>query len=186
MDRKEYKKQWHLNNKQRKKQYKIDNNICYDCDAKTIANKKRCALHLKGNTDGVKRWTKNTENGKAHKRETNRKHAYIKRRGPKRYEYVVSKVIAKNRIWGITKEDYNRLVLQPCYYCELENNVQAGTGLDRLYNSIGYILSNVVSCCKECNIARNKNFTSDEMKIIGKAIKMVKLSRLIQTSKDNI
>jgi hypothetical protein len=39
------------------------------------------------------------------------------------------------------------------------------------------------SCCFECNIARRDHFTPDEMKIIGAAIRAVKLARL-EVSRD--
>lgn len=60
-----------------------------------------------------------------------------------------------------------------CTYCGFP-----ATGLDRIDNKIGHIESNCLPCCKECNHARNDNFTHEEMKIIGKAIKDVKLARI--------
>lgn len=60
-----------------------------------------------------------------------------------------------------------------CVYCGDIKRV----GCDRLINSKGHTKDNVVPCCIECNMARNANFTFDEMKVIGKAISKVKKAR---------
>jgi len=60
-----------------------------------------------------------------------------------------------------------------CVYCGFPP-----TGLDRINNKNGHTKDNCVPCCKECNVARNDNFSFDEMKIIGDAIRQIKLSRL--------
>ena len=72
---------------------------------------------------------------------------------------------------------------KPCVYCGDTNRV----GCDRIDNNKPHTIDNVVPCCYECNCARNKNFSYDEMKIIGKAIKEVKNNRqILQSSKDDI
>lgn len=52
-----------------------------------------------------------------------------------------------------------------CHYCGIEPsntymksyyNVNYN-GIDRVDNSIGYEMNNVVACCKMCNIAKNNN-----------------------------
>ena len=63
---------------------------------------------------------------------------------------------------------------QPCCYCGDTNNI----GLDRIDNTKGHTKDNVVPCCYECNCARMNNFSVEEMKIIGKAIREVKCNRL--------
>jgi len=57
-----------------------------------------------------------------------------------------------------------------CFYCGDKNNI----GCDRIDNNLGHIKSNVVPCCRDCNTSRMDNFTHDEMKIIGMAIRIVK------------
>lgn len=44
---------------------------------------------------------------------------------------------------------------------------------------VGHLKSNVVPCCYECNCARNRNFTFDEMKELGLTIKEIKQKRLL-------
>ena len=65
------------------------------------------------------------------------------------------------------------IINKPCYYCGDIHKI----GCDRIDNSKGHTKDNVVPCCFECNCARNNNFTVDEMKIIGQAIKKVKEAR---------
>lgn len=65
------------------------------------------------------------------------------------------------------------IINKPCYYCGDTHRI----GCDRIDNSKGHTKDNVVPCCYECNCARNNNFSVEEMKIIGEAIKKVKESR---------
>lgn len=73
--------------------------------------------------------------------------------------------------WSLTEEDLNTLFSGHCYYCGLEpSNIcnQRGSngpfiysGIDRKNNLIGYVLGNVVSCCKMCNQSK-RDLTLDE------------------------
>jgi hypothetical protein len=63
--------------------------------------------------------------------------------------------------WGLTEAEVDRLFLGSCFYCgEAPSNCHSKplnygdftySGIDRLDNERGYISSNVVSCCWECN-----------------------------------
>ena len=67
----------------------------------------------------------------------------------------------KRRAFELTREQFRKLVLQPCYYCNTppERKIQKrncwgefkANGIDRVNNDKGYTLDNVVSCCPECN-----------------------------------
>ena len=78
--------------------------------------------------------------------------------------------------WDIDDAEYLILVGHQCVYC---NGIlgDRGVRLDRLDNDLGYTLANVVPCCYLCNITRGNRFSSDEMKIIGNAIRQVMLMR---------
>jgi len=68
-------------------------------------------------------------------------------------------------------EEYVTLSSKPCFYCGLESSnktcdtkhnrlkhsdaVVLHNGLDRVDSSFGYTRENVVTCCKECNRAKN-------------------------------
>lgn len=64
-------------------------------------------------------------------------------------------------------------VKQPCIYCGDTEDI----GLDRIDNTKGHTKDNVVPCCYTCNTARSKNFTHEEMKILGKTIREIKKCR---------
>lgn len=67
----------------------------------------------------------------------------------------------------------DNIVYQPCTYCGDTYRI----GCDRIDNNKGHNKDNIVPCCYECNCARNNNFTYDEMKTIGAAIRQVKENR---------
>ncbi len=83
------------------------------------------------------------------------------------------KSAAKRRKYefNLTKDQFNNLIIQNCFYCNQEpnmiynyskkysNTVNWNTflynGVDRKDNSIGYTLDNCVSCCKICNNSKS-------------------------------
>lgn len=82
---------------------------------------------------------------------------------------------AKNRglIFDINKEELKKLTKQRCHYCNAEpSNIckerNGGgnyiyNGIDRVDNTIGYLISNCVSCCAICNIMK-RHHTVEEFK----------------------
>lgn len=68
---------------------------------------------------------------------------------------------------------YNIVYNCKCIYCGDTHNI----GLDRIDNNKGHEINNVVPCCYECNVARGNNFSFEEMKLLGKTIKLIKLKR---------
>lgn len=68
--------------------------------------------------------------------------------------------------WKISKKLFFSLILKSCYYCgsTLSNLFRAHSkgyiysmsynGIDRKDNKKGYVLGNVVPCCKHCNRAK--------------------------------
>ena len=86
--------------------------------------------------------------------------------------YYKYKKSAKNRNYSfnLTKEEFVKLINKDCYYCgQSPNNIQHDkfhgdyqyNGIDRVDNTIGYISSNVVPCCKWCNIAKRDRTVED-------------------------
>jgi 5-methylcytosine-specific restriction endonuclease McrA len=68
----------------------------------------------------------------------------------------------------LTMDEFKHLVDSNCYYCDYYHNGEA-IGIDRLNNTIGYINTNCVAACEECN--RSKHiyhplFFIDKAKII--------------------
>jgi len=71
---------------------------------------------------------------------------------------------------NLTKEWFiDNIILKPCSYCGDIDNV----GCDRVDNSKGHTMDNVVPCCYRCNVIRSNFFSVDEMKEIGMFVKTV-------------
>jgi hypothetical protein len=79
-----------------------------------------------------------------------------------RYKSAQRIALTRQINWNISKEDYNVLIVQKCYYCNGKLS-ETGSGLDRKDNNIGYLASNVVPCCKYCNMIKNNYLTFEEM-----------------------
>lgn len=52
----------------------------------------------------------------------------------------------------LTEDEVARLLLSDCYYC----GDAIADGIDRVDSSVGYVITNVVPCCKVCNIMKNR------------------------------
>lgn len=84
--------------------------------------------------------------------------------------------LKKGLVFDLSKEFVENSLEKACTYCGFPS-----TGLDRIDNTKGHSEDNCVPCCKECNVSRNNSFTQEEMIIIGKAIREVKLKRTLNT-----
>ena len=104
----------------------------------------------------VYRWQLKAKYGKS---KTKVIHDRIRQRGQKLgIDYMSHKEI---KIWLKARPD-------KCYYCgkSLENGTRAKMNdltMDRLNPQDGYISSNLVICCRRCNIIRGNWLTPDEM-----------------------
>lgn len=70
---------------------------------------------------------------------------------------------------SISLEEFKLLINKNCFYCDNNLGLKTiyGVGLDRLDNTKGYTLDNVVPCCNFCNIVKGYLLTSDEMKKVA-------------------
>lgn len=50
---------------------------------------------------------------------------------------------------------YQNMVDLGCFYCGISLENERGYCLDRVDSKQGYIISNVVGCCKRCNMAKS-------------------------------
>lgn len=76
----------------------------------------------------------------------------------------------RNIDFELTKEEFRIITQGNCHYCGIEPRTEytcdksvfgyyTYNGVDRINSCLGYINSNVVSCCKNCNYAkRNLNY----------------------------
>jgi hypothetical protein len=100
--------------------------------------------YLKRNAETMAKWRENNpekveESNKS--RVCNINYAY------QGYNY---KCEIKKINFELTKEQFDEIVIKPCYYCEIIQD-KGFNGIDRMDSSKGYELDNCVSCCDECN-----------------------------------
>ena len=80
------------------------------------------------------------------------------------YATYVKRAKTLNLIFEITKDQFRIVSQKRCHYCgALPSNVMRRkhyngaftyNGMDRVNNDVGYVLTNVVPCCCQCNIAK--------------------------------
>lgn len=68
--------------------------------------------------------------------------------------------------FNLNEKEFIHLTSQKCFYCNSEPSNRSGgkksngyyhyNGLDRIDNTKGYELDNVVTCCKNCNLAKRQ------------------------------
>ena len=59
----------------------------------------------------------------------------------------------KNLDFEISQEEFNKIVKEPCHYCNIIQE-RGFNGVDRLDSNAGYVLDNCVSCYKTCNFMK--------------------------------
>lgn len=149
---------WHSARKN-KKHY-----ICNDC------HKSYMGRYYGNNYTHIKhrsstRYHKNKDSKKYGNKEWAQQYLASKRYWDKKKSYTVC---------DITVLQLLDIIKCPCTYC---SDVNENIGLDRVDNTQGHTINNVVPACSTCNSARMNNLTFDEMKILGKTIKIIKESR---------
>lgn len=90
------------------------------------------------------------------------------------YRWHLLKQNAKRRnlIVSMTREEFEILSKNPCYYCQGKLDVDTGWGthIDRLDNKVGYEFKNSVSCCDFCNRIKQDLLTPEETIAVIKII----------------
>lgn len=69
-----------------------------------------------------------------------------------KYKYRANK---KNLEFSISKDDFDNLTRQNCYICNKPKTDSHSNGIDRYDNTKGYVESNVMPCCGECNYMKS-------------------------------
>jgi len=69
---------------------------------------------------------------------------------PKSFIIYGHSAIKKSKEFYLTKDVFNKITKDRCYICRNERY----NGIDRVDNSIGYIISNCKSCCSTCNFMK--------------------------------
>jgi hypothetical protein len=140
---------------------RIDNNIGYE-----LTNLKSCCLVCnyikKDNT--LEYFTKQVI--KIEKYNKNPKKIVHTNKPRHNSTYAVYKSGAKRRdiVFKLSREFVKSLLYTSCEYCGSTEKI----GIDRVDNSIGYVESNVVACCKFCNLGKHKHTKEDFLSHITK------------------
>ena len=82
------------------------------------------------------------------------------------YKYYKKEAKSEGRDFEITRYEFYKTILKPCYYCgspplkrtvKIKNSKITGNfnGVDRVDNTKGYIRGNYVPCCKRCNFLKS-------------------------------
>ena len=82
----------------------------------------------------------------------------------------------RNLSFELSKDQLRSLTKEDCYYCGREpsnvftharcNGVYIYNGVDRLDSDKGYVNGNVVSCCKECNFAKQTSSVQEFLAMV--------------------
>jgi hypothetical protein len=80
----------------------------------------------------------------------------------------------RGRAVPISTAELEKVITRPCVYC---GDSTAPRGADRIDNSRGHGIDNIVPACCDCNRTRADRFTHAEMFIIGKAVAQIKANR---------
>lgn len=95
-----------------------------------------------------------------------------------RFRQSVYRAAHRNLLWNITLIDYSEMISKRCFYCD-GVVPRFGCGLDRMDNSKGYLIGNVVPCCRDCNVIKANVLTFDEMVVAMNAIKGFRLKKAL-------
>lgn len=88
----------------------------------------------------------------------------------RQYEY---KAKERGLTFRLTLEEFEALVSQRCRYCGAYEIL----GLDRVDNRLGYLPSNVVPCCSECNFMKR---TMDKHRFLNRVVMIAKYQESLQ------
>lgn len=89
-----------------------------------------------------------------------------------RWQRAKSAAKKRQKEFFLSLEEFFVLIEQPCYYCDnfLGKKTTTLSGLDRIDNSKGYTIDNVIPCCGVCNRIRGDALSQQEAMIAIQAV----------------
>lgn len=115
-----------------------------------------------------------TECNKQYKKRNAEKYYAYSRRPDNRWKSAASTAKRRGLVWQIDFESWQKIIAQGCYYCASTLSDGAGSGLDRIDNTLGYFLENVLPCCGDCNATRMDRYSVEETKVMIQALKQLR------------
>lgn len=168
--RKEYYKQYRLNNKNKAKQYYESNKEKLKQSFKDwyIKNKENKQLYNQI-------WYKNHQEEQIdYHRNYNKmfKQEVADRRLSLGYRYIryITDAKRRGREFKLSLEEFKNITNQVCFYCGKFSSDKDFVGIDRINNNVGYILSNSRPCCDRCNYMKQEYSTEEFLSKIKEII----------------
>ena len=90
--------------------------------------------------------------------------------------------VKRNKEFNITIEQFNIETLKPCTYC---GTISDRRGLDRVDNNLGYIPTNVTSCCWRCNWMKMDSTVDDFIDKCKKIVEYISLQNKNSSTLNN-
>jgi hypothetical protein len=87
------------------------------------------------------------------------------------FSQYVSRSNKKKLDFNLTKEQFDELQLGDCYMCGKETTGDHINGIDRINNKNGYLMTNCLSCCHDCNKMKNEYVLTDVIRKMYKTVK---------------
>lgn len=98
------------------------------------------------------------------------KNWYRANRTSSRFIFYKNNAKRNNRDFNLSENQFASLVENNrCFYCHDSNS---RLGIDRIDSLKGYVLDNVVPCCRRCNIAKNNASFDDFIRMCHKISKL--------------
>lgn len=86
-----------------------------------------------------------------------------------RFNGAKSRAKQRNLSFDIEPAWYEAFLKQPCHYCGRTLD-ETGCGMDRIDNSKGYFVENVIPACGDCNKGRGDRYTVEEWQVMVQAL----------------
>jgi hypothetical protein len=96
------------------------------------------------NTENAKKWRDNNPEKVLQNNENKKNNLKL------HYNIYIRSARDKNLEFTISSEEYERIVCNTCYYCNITAD-KGFNGMDRKDQTQGYTVENCVNCCKMCN-----------------------------------
>jgi hypothetical protein len=101
-----------------------------------------------------------------------------------------------NREFNLSLEQMEEIMQAPCFYCgAVKTNIRKSrhnngdyeyNGIDRFDNNKGYVIDNVVTCCKQCNLSKNNKTISEFLEWLKKIYSHLQEKGMIIESNKNM
>lgn len=99
------------------------------------------------------------------------------------YRHYYNRAKKRQLAWKLSTTLFKQLIYGSCFYCGCQPKIRniAGkykvrlNGVDRVDSSLGYLVDNVVSCCRWCNNSKSVLSTREWLQHVAKVARHQKL-----------